>query len=85
VLQFLQHDGYIETARAFAEEMYSEKKSLSIDPNEVIEDINVKDDEHAAKRQREWTPPDVVNVCLAELTTLKAFDGQSLKATSIEP
>ncbi|KAH6690561.1 ran-binding protein [Plectosphaerella plurivora] len=52
VLQFLQQDGYIETARAFAEEMHTEKKSLSIDPNEVIEDINVRDDEHATKRQR---------------------------------
>ncbi|KAL0942450.1 ran-binding protein [Colletotrichum truncatum] len=52
VLQFLQHDGYVETARAFAEEINAEKKALSIDPNAEIEGINVKDDEHANKRQR---------------------------------
>ncbi|KAK1476961.1 SPRY domain-containing protein [Colletotrichum cuscutae] len=52
VLQFLQHDGYVETARAFAEEINAEKKALSLDPNAPIEGINVKDDEHANKRQR---------------------------------
>lgn len=52
VLQFLQHDGYVETARAFAEEINAEKKALSLDPNATIEGINVKDDEHANKRQR---------------------------------
>ncbi|KAJ0159277.1 Ran-binding protein 9 [Colletotrichum tanaceti] len=52
VLQFLQHDGYVETARAFAEEINAEKKALSLDPDAPIEGINVKDDEHANKRQR---------------------------------
>ncbi|KAL2758711.1 hypothetical protein ACRALDRAFT_1061838 [Sodiomyces alcalophilus JCM 7366] len=52
VLQFLQHDGYVETARAFSEELRDEKKALSLDPNATIEDINVRDDEHAAKRQQ---------------------------------
>ncbi|KAK1997869.1 SPRY domain-containing protein [Colletotrichum falcatum] len=52
VLQFLQHDGYVETARAFAEEINAEKKALCLDPNAPIEGINVKDDEHANKRQR---------------------------------
>lgn len=52
VLQFLQHDGYVETARAFSEELRNEKKSLSLDPNATIEDISVRDDEHASKRQR---------------------------------
>lgn len=52
VLQFLQHDGYIQTARAFAQEIQGEKKALSIDPNAIVEDISVKDDEHATKRQR---------------------------------
>ncbi|OLN85941.1 Ran-binding protein 10 [Colletotrichum chlorophyti] len=52
VLQFLQHDGYVDTARAFAEEINAEKKALSLDPNAAIEGINVKDDEHANKRQR---------------------------------
>ncbi|KAM7221104.1 hypothetical protein V8F06_003489 [Rhypophila decipiens] len=52
VLQFLQHDGYVETARAFAEELHVEKVALSLDPNEHIEGINIKDDEDANNRQR---------------------------------
>ncbi|KAF9882117.1 SPRY domain-containing protein [Colletotrichum karsti] len=52
VLQLLQHDGYVETARTFAEEINSEKRALSLDPDAPIEGINVKDDEHANKRQR---------------------------------
>lgn len=52
VLQFLQHDGYVETARAFAEEMQVEKESLSLDPNTHIEGVNIKDDEDAHRRQR---------------------------------
>jgi Ran-binding protein 9/10 len=54
VLQFLQHDGYVETARAFAEEIHAEKKALTIDPNTVVEGINIKDDEDANNRQRSW-------------------------------
>ncbi|EOO02687.1 putative ran-binding protein [Phaeoacremonium minimum UCRPA7] len=52
VLQFLQHDGYVETARAFAEEIQAQKKALSLDPNEKIEGINITDDEDANNRQR---------------------------------
>ncbi|KAJ9156493.1 SPRY domain-containing protein [Pleurostoma richardsiae] len=52
VLQFLQHDGYVETARAFAEEIQSQKKALSLDPNEDIEGVNITDDEDANNRQR---------------------------------
>ena len=52
VLQFLQHDGYIETARAFAEEIQVEKKALSLDPDKEIQGINVVDDEDANNRQR---------------------------------
>jgi len=63
VLQFLQHDGYIETARAFAEEIHGEKRALSLDPNAVIEDINVRDDEHATKRQRMSLPRKRMTVC----------------------
>jgi Ran-binding protein 9/10 len=47
----LQHDGYVETARAFAEEIHTEKKALSLDDTE-IEGINIKDDEDANSRQR---------------------------------
>ncbi|KAI1389703.1 SPRY domain-containing protein [Hypoxylon trugodes] len=52
VLQFLQHDGYVETARAFAEEIHAEKQSLRIDQRTPIPGINIKDDEDAHHRQR---------------------------------
>ncbi|PSR87304.1 CTLH/CRA C-terminal to lish motif domain-domain-containing protein [Coniella lustricola] len=52
VLQFLQHDGYVDTARAFAQEIQTEKQSLSLDPDYQVPGINIKDDEHANNRQR---------------------------------
>lgn len=53
VLQFLQHDGYVETARAFAGEIQSEKQSLCLDPGVQIPGIDIRDDEDANNRQRE--------------------------------
>ncbi|KAI5927049.1 SPRY domain-containing protein [Camillea tinctor] len=52
VLQFLQHDGYVETARAFAEEIQNEKQALRIDSGVPVTGINIKDDEDAHRRQR---------------------------------
>ncbi|KAI1657251.1 SPRY-domain-containing protein [Daldinia decipiens] len=52
VLQFLQHDGYVETARAFAEEIHAEKRDLQIDQQTPVPGINIKDDEDAHHRQR---------------------------------
>lgn len=52
VLQFLQHDGYVDTARAFAGEMRAQKETLNQDPEE-IGGISIKDDEDANNRQRE--------------------------------
>lgn len=52
VLQFLTHDGYIETARAFADETHSEKQALNLDPNTIINGFDVKEDEDAGHRQR---------------------------------
>ena len=52
VLQFLQHDGYVDTARAFAEEMKAGKGALNLDPNVKIDGINLQDDEDANNRQR---------------------------------
>jgi hypothetical protein len=52
VLQFLTHDGYIETARAFAEEVHSEKSALTLDSATVVEGFNVKEDKDAGHRQR---------------------------------
>jgi hypothetical protein len=48
----LQHDGYVETARAFAEELQAEKAALRLDPNEPVQGINIRDDEDAHNRQR---------------------------------
>ncbi|KAI0144085.1 SPRY domain-containing protein [Hypoxylon sp. NC0597] len=52
VLQFLQHDGYVETARAFAEEIHAEKQALQIDQRTPVPGINIRDDEDAHHRQR---------------------------------
>jgi hypothetical protein len=54
VLQFLQHDGYVETARAFADEILSEKEALSLDASSVVDGINMQDDEDANRRQRKY-------------------------------
>lgn len=52
VLQFLQHDGYVETARAFAGEIQTEKQALNLDPSKVVQGISITDDEDANNRQR---------------------------------
>lgn len=52
VLQFLQHDGYVDTARAFAEEMKDQKQALALDPHAKVDGVNVRDDEDAYHRQR---------------------------------
>ncbi|VCU39631.1 BgtA-21027 [Blumeria graminis f. sp. tritici] len=52
VLQFLVHDGYVETARAFATEIETEKRALNLDPATVIPGFCIKDDEDATHRQR---------------------------------
>ncbi|EFX04282.1 ran-binding protein [Grosmannia clavigera kw1407] len=52
VLQFLQHDGYVETARAFADEIREEKASLNLNPANVVKGISITDDEDANNRQR---------------------------------
>ncbi len=54
VLQFLQHDGYVETARAFAEDIKAQKEALNLDPNVKVDGINIKDDEDANNRQRTY-------------------------------
>ncbi|KAI8633854.1 ran-binding protein [Xylariaceae sp. FL1651] len=52
VLQFLQHDGYVETAREFAKEIYAEQIALKTDPSVPVMDISIKDDDDAHQRQR---------------------------------
>ncbi|KAI1129163.1 ran-binding protein [Nemania abortiva] len=51
VLQFLQHDGYVETAQEFAREIRAEQHALNSDPSVKILGINIKDDEDARQRQ----------------------------------
>ncbi|KAI3325886.1 ran-binding protein [Xylariaceae sp. AK1471] len=52
VLQFLQHDGYVETAREFAKEIYAEQQALKSDPSIPVIGISIKDDGDAHQRQR---------------------------------
>ncbi|KAH7192955.1 uncharacterized protein B0J16DRAFT_67590 [Fusarium flagelliforme] len=52
VLQFLQHDGYVETARAFAEDMVLQKNALNFDSNTEYTCVGLRDDEDANNRQR---------------------------------
>lgn len=42
----------METARAFAEEIHDEKSALSLDPNALIQGVDVKEDVDAGHRQR---------------------------------
>jgi hypothetical protein len=55
VLQFLQHDGYVETARAFAEDMTIQKEALNLDPDTEVRCVSLRDDEDANNRQRRLT------------------------------
>lgn len=48
----MTHEGYTETARAFAGEVRAEKKALSLDPDLEIRGFEVKEDEDAGHRQR---------------------------------
>jgi len=53
VVQYLTHEGYVETARSFAVEVQSEKEALSLDPGALIQGFDVKQDEDAGHRQSE--------------------------------
>ncbi|CAK7273288.1 hypothetical protein SEPCBS119000_005577 [Sporothrix epigloea] len=52
VLQYLQHDGYVDTARAFAKEIWGEKSALAVESDEPVQIYNVSEDEDSNKRQR---------------------------------
>lgn len=51
VAQFLAHDGYVETARAFAEEVRDETKALQSGRGAPLKDYTVDDDADAVNRQ----------------------------------
>jgi hypothetical protein len=49
--QYLAHDGYVDTARAFAEEVSEEVKALADDEESSIPYMNAEDDIDATQRQ----------------------------------
>ncbi|KAI9043531.1 putative Ran-binding protein (RanBP10) [Aspergillus affinis] len=52
VAQFLAHDGYVETARAFAEEVASESAALENGRQEPLKKYEVEEDIEAVNRQK---------------------------------
>lgn len=56
VAQFLAHDGYVETARAFAEEVASESAALH-GRGESLKKYEVEEDLEAINRQSECLVP----------------------------
>lgn len=50
--QFLAHDGYVETAKAFAEEVQAEAGTLKSRPTDYFDDFDVEEDIDAVNRQR---------------------------------
>jgi len=57
--QYLAHDGYVETARAFAEEVFDEAKALASSSNSDVPYLETEEDIDAVNRQRKTThaPP----------------------------
>lgn len=52
VAQFLAHDGYVESAKAFAEEVRSEENALKNGPVATLGNFSVEDNLDAVNRQR---------------------------------
>jgi Ran-binding protein 9/10 len=56
VLQYLSHDDYIETAKAFAQEVHAEREALDLNRQVTTGAFGyVKEDEDAINRQSKWT------------------------------
>jgi hypothetical protein len=51
VSQFLRHDGYVDTAKAYAKEMAAESKAL-MKESDGLPDFSGQDDTDAINRQR---------------------------------
>ena len=69
VAQLLAHDGYVETAKAFANETRSESKALTMTPTKQSDSIGIEEDLDAVNRQREYQlithqPSTGANICL---------------------
>lgn len=57
VAQFLAHDGYVETARAFAEEVATETGALQNGHDEPLKKYEVEEDREAINRNSELAVP----------------------------
>ena len=55
VMQFLQHDGYVESARAFAKDLKLQNEALTVNAEPKAAAVNIRDDEDADNRQRVFT------------------------------
>lgn len=54
--QYLAHDGYVETARAFQEEVMEETRALANDDSPDLSYIGGEEDLDAINRQSEFPP-----------------------------
>jgi hypothetical protein len=54
VAQFLAHDGYVETARAFAEEVATETAALQSGHDAPLKKYEVEEDHEAINRNSKW-------------------------------
>ena len=55
--QYLSHDGYVETARAFANEVRAEARALKGTPEPKLEGyLSMEEDHDAMNRQRKVQP-----------------------------
>ncbi|MCJ1309478.1 hypothetical protein MMC25_003138 [Agyrium rufum] len=52
VAQYLAHEGYVETAKAFSTEVHSEQNALKRSPGTTSTEITMGDDNEAVNRQR---------------------------------
>ncbi|KAF1955397.1 SPRY-domain-containing protein [Byssothecium circinans] len=52
VRQYLAHDGYVETARAFEEEIQAEERALTNHDEQATPHVQTEDDLHAIHRQK---------------------------------
>lgn len=54
VSQFLRHNGYVETAKAFSQEMKVEAKALDKNYDDIASELDLQQDIDAVNRQRKW-------------------------------
>lgn len=73
VAQFLAHDGYVETARAFAEEVATETAALESGQREPLKKYEVEEDREAINRNSNSPPLPPLPFSHFFLTSLHAF------------